>query len=86
MEMWQRYWRLKISCDFAVLERVMRNKGRFLVAASWEGDRWEVVICLTLTTSNPRVTSPTEISCAGVLTGRSRRTALIGFWGLGKKE
>jgi hypothetical protein len=34
MEMWQRYWSLKISCDFAVLGRVMRSKGRFLVAAS----------------------------------------------------
>jgi hypothetical protein len=70
MKMWQRYWSLKISWDFAVLRRVMRNKGRFLVAASWNGDRREFVICLTLTTSNPRVTSPSEIFCAGAVIGR----------------
>jgi hypothetical protein len=70
MEVWQRYWSLKISCDFTVLGRVMRNKRRFLVAASWEGDQQEIVNCLTLTTSNPRVTSPSEISCAELLTDR----------------
>jgi hypothetical protein len=40
---------------------------------------------LTLTTSKPRSTSPSEISCAGVLLGRWRNTALIGFSDLGKK-
>jgi hypothetical protein len=70
MEIWQKYWSLKISWDFAVLGRVIRNKARFLVAVPSEGDRRNVVICLTLITSNPRVTSPSEISCAGVLEER----------------
>jgi hypothetical protein len=67
MEMWQRYWSLKISWDFAVLGRVIRYKGRFVdVDVPSEGDRREVVICLTLITSNSRVTSPSEISFARV--------------------
>jgi hypothetical protein len=70
MEMWQRLFRLKISCNFADLGKVIRNKGRFLVIVPSEGDRRVVVICLTLTMSNPRVTSPSEISSAGVLGGR----------------
>jgi hypothetical protein len=71
MEMWQRYWSLKISWDFAVLGRVIRYKGRFLDDdVPSEGDWREVVICLTLITSNPSVTSPLEISSAGVLEGR----------------
>jgi hypothetical protein len=69
MEMWQKLCRLKISCDFAVLYNVMRNKGRFLVVVPSESDRRVVVICLTLTTSNPRVSNPSEISSAGVLGG-----------------
>jgi hypothetical protein len=68
MEMWQRYWSFKIW-DFAVLGRVIRNKGRFLFALPSEGD-WREVICLTLITSDPRVTSPSEMSSAGVLEGR----------------
>jgi hypothetical protein len=70
MEMWQRYWSLKISWDFAVLGRVIRYKGRFRDDVPLEGDRREVVICLTLITSNPRVTSPSEISFAGGLEGK----------------
>jgi hypothetical protein len=70
MEMWQRYWRLKISWDIAFLGRVIRYKGRFLDDVPSEGDRREIVICLTLITSNPRVTSSSEISSAGVLVGR----------------
>jgi hypothetical protein len=66
----QRYWSLKISWDFAVLGRVIRYKGRFLDDVPSEGDRREVVIFLTLITSNPSVTSPSEISSAVVLEGR----------------
>jgi hypothetical protein len=43
------------------------------------------VICLTLTTSKPSSTSPSEISCAGILLGRWRNTVLIGFNDIGKK-
>jgi hypothetical protein len=70
MEMWQRHFRLKISWDFAVLGKMIGNKGRFLAIVPSEGDRRVVVICFTLTTSNPRVTSPSELSSAGVLEGR----------------
>jgi hypothetical protein len=34
------------------------------------GDRRADDICLTLMTSKPRSTSPSDISCAGVLPGR----------------
>jgi hypothetical protein len=50
--------RLKISCDFAFLDKVMRNNGMFLIVVSSEDDRKVVVICLTLTTSKPRFTTP----------------------------
>jgi hypothetical protein len=70
MEMWQRHDRLKISCDFAVLGKVIKNKGMFLVVVSSEGDRRVVVICFTLTASKFRLASPSEMSSAGVLGGR----------------
>jgi hypothetical protein len=44
------------------------------------------VICLTLTTSKPRLTRQSEISSAGVLSGRWPITAFVGFSDLGKKE
>jgi hypothetical protein len=40
-----------------------------------EGDRQEAVIYLTLITSNPRLTSPSDKSSAGVLCDR-----FFGFW------
>jgi hypothetical protein len=43
-----------------------------------------VVICLILTASNPRLTSPSQISSAGVFIGRCRITAFVGFSDLGK--
>jgi hypothetical protein len=43
-----------------------KKQGRFLVPS--EGNR-RVVICLMLTTSNPRLISPSEISSAGVFEG-----------------
>jgi hypothetical protein len=87
MEMWQRLVRWKISCDFAVLGKVMRNKGRFLVVAvSSEDDRRVVVICLTLRTSKPRFTRPSQMSAAGVSGGRWSITAFMGFWDFCKKE
>jgi hypothetical protein len=44
-----------------------KEEGRFLVPS--EDDR-RVVICLTLTTSNPKLIKPSEISSAGVFRGR----------------
>jgi hypothetical protein len=76
MAMWQRRERWNISWDFAVLGRVTRNSGR-LTGLDPSGDRRVDDICLTLTTSNPRSTSPSEMSCAGVLLGRWRNTALM---------
>jgi hypothetical protein len=58
---------LEISWDFAMRGRVIRKRGRCLVILSSEGDERVVVISLTLTTSNPRVTSSSVISSAGVL-------------------
>jgi hypothetical protein len=49
---------LKISCDFAVLGNVIRNKGRFFVFPLSEDGRRVVINCLTLITSKPRFTSP----------------------------
>jgi hypothetical protein len=70
MEMWPRLVNLKISCDFAILGKVMGNKRRFLVVVLSEGDQQVVVICLTLMTSKLRFTSPSEMSSVGVLGGR----------------
>jgi hypothetical protein len=61
---------LEDSWDLAFLGRVMRNKGRFLVVVSSVADRREIVICLTLTTSNSTVINHFEITCGGVLVGR----------------
>jgi hypothetical protein len=36
--MWQRHGRWKISWDFAVLGKVMRNRGRFMILDPSGGD------------------------------------------------
>jgi hypothetical protein len=77
--MWQRFGIRKISWEFAVLGRVLRNRGRLEIFGSSEDDRRVVVICVTLTTSKPRLTSPSDMSSAGVLIGRCRITAFMGF-------
>jgi hypothetical protein len=84
--MWQGLGRWKISWDFAVLGKVTKKRGRFIVLDSSGGDRRVVVICLTLTTSKPRLTSPSQMSSAGVFGGRWRITAFIGFSDLRKSE
>jgi hypothetical protein len=81
--MWQRTVKGKITWDFAVLGKVMRNRGRFLDRVPSDGDRRVVDICLTLMMSKPRSISPSEMSCAGVFRGRWRITALTGFRDLG---
>jgi hypothetical protein len=81
--MWQRAVDLKISCGFVIRGNITRNKGRFVVWALSDVDRWVVVICLTLIISKPRSISPSEISCAGVFVGRWCITALMGFGDFG---
>jgi hypothetical protein len=82
--MWQRYGSWNISWYFVVLGRVTRKRGRFVVFGSLGEDRQVVVICLTLTNSNLRLTSPPQMSSTGVLVGRWRMTAFIGFSDFGK--
>jgi hypothetical protein len=69
--MWQRLCSRKISWDFVVFDKVIRERGRFMFVDPSEGDRLVAVICLTLITSNPRLTSPSDIFSAGVLCGSS---------------
>jgi hypothetical protein len=65
--MWQRLGNLKISCDLAILSKVTRNKGWSVVVVPLGGDRQVVVISLKLIMSKPRLTSPPDMSSAGVL-------------------
>jgi hypothetical protein len=66
----QRLGRWKMSCDFALLDRVMRKKGRFVILDISGGNRRLIVIYLTLTTSKSRLTSPLQTSSSGVFCGR----------------
>jgi hypothetical protein len=66
---------LNISWDFDDLGKVMRTRGRITVDVPSAGDRRTAEICLTLITSKPRLTSPSELSFAGVVNGRCRITA-----------
>jgi hypothetical protein len=68
--MWQRLCSREISWDFAVLGKVIRKRGRFMFVDPSEGDRKVALICLTLITSNPRLTSPSDMYSAGVLCGK----------------
>jgi hypothetical protein len=86
MAMWQILGNQKISCDFSDLGRVMRKRGMFVDRGSSVDDQLVVVICLTLMTSKPRFTSPSDMSSGGVLMGRWRMTALIGFFDFGKEK
>jgi hypothetical protein len=76
---------LNISWDFVVIGKVIRNKGRLTWDVPSAEDLLVDDICLTLIKSNPRPTKPSEMSSAGVLNGRCRITALMGFWDLGWK-
>jgi hypothetical protein len=81
--LWQRLLSLNISWDFDVLGEVIRKRGIFTVAVPSEGERRVVDICLTLIRSKPRSTNPSQMSSAGLETGRRRTTAFTGFWNLG---
>jgi hypothetical protein len=76
---------LNISWDFGVLGKVTRKRGRFIVDVPSEDDRRMADICLTLITSKQRSINQSEMSSAGVVNGRWRTTAFIGFWDLGYK-
>jgi hypothetical protein len=61
-----------------------QGKGKVM----FEGPSWgrrAADICLTLMASKPMSTSPSAMSSAGVLIGRWRITALIGFSAFGQK-
>jgi hypothetical protein len=82
----QRLDERQISREFAVLGRVTRNRGRSINLDISGVERRVTVICLKLTTSKPRLTRPSEISSAGMLSGRWRIIAFMSFSDLGKKE
>jgi hypothetical protein len=68
--MWQRLGSRKISWNFAVLGKVIRIRGMFMAFdPSGMTDGW-LSSALTLVTSNPRLTSPSDVSSAGVICGR----------------
>jgi hypothetical protein len=48
--MWQRFGKAKMSCDFAALRTVMRDKDKLTVAVPSTGDQLLVVICLDFST------------------------------------
>jgi hypothetical protein len=81
--MWQRLGSLNIYWVFAVLGKVMRNRGMFMVVDPSEVGQWVAVICLTLIMSKPKLTSPSDMSSAGVLRGRWHITVFMGFRYLG---
>jgi hypothetical protein len=78
----QRLLSLIISQDFDVLRKVIMKRGMFTVVVPSACDRRVAHICLTLITSKPRFTNPSEVSSAGVEIGRRRVTAFMGFWDL----
>jgi hypothetical protein len=79
----QRFFSLNISWDFDFLGKVIRKRGKFTVDIPSVGDRRVIDICLTLITSNPRFTNPSQMSSAGVETGSYRIKVIIGFWDSG---
>jgi hypothetical protein len=59
MDIWQRPVILKITCNFTILGRVMRERIGLDFSGSSEGDRRVVVIYLTLIASTPSSTRAT---------------------------
>jgi hypothetical protein len=80
---YQRLGSLNISWNFAVLGKFIRKRGRSMVFNPSGGDRRVVIVCLTLITSKPRLTSPSDMSSAEVLCGRWRYHRLHEFSGVG---
>jgi hypothetical protein len=80
---WQRLVSSDICWNFDVLGKVMRKRGRFTVVVPSAEEPRLADICLTLITSKPRPTNPSEMFSAGAVNGSCRITALVGFWDLG---
>jgi hypothetical protein len=62
-----------------------RVRGMLTVVGPSAGNQQVADICLMLITSKPRFTNPSEMSSVGVVNGRCRITAFIGFWDFGWK-
>jgi hypothetical protein len=58
---------LNISWDFDFLGKVIRKRGRFAVDVPSASDRRIADISLTLITSKPKSTNPSEMSSTGVV-------------------
>jgi hypothetical protein len=80
---WQRLISLNISWDFAGLGEGIGKRGMLTVVVLFACDRRVIDIFLSLITSKPRFTNPTEMSSAGVENGRCRITAYTGLWDVG---
>jgi hypothetical protein len=74
---WNIFW------EFDILVKIMKKKGRSTVNILPSGDRWVADISLTLITSKPRSTNPSQMSSAGEVTGGGRITVFTSFWDLG---
>jgi hypothetical protein len=57
----------------------------FIVIDPSAGNQRVADICLTLITSKPRFTNPSQMSSVRVVNGRCHITAFIGFWDFGWK-
>jgi hypothetical protein len=66
---------LNISWDFDNLGMVMRKRGSLVVDVPSAGDQQVADICLTLVTSKPRSTNPSEMFSVGMLNVRCCITA-----------
>jgi hypothetical protein len=67
---WQRLLSWNISWDFDVLSKVIRKRGIFSVVVLSADDRRVVDTCLSLITSKSGFANTSEMSPAGVETGR----------------
>jgi hypothetical protein len=70
---------LNIPWDFNVLGKAIRKRGMITVVLLSASDRRVIDVCLTLITSKPKFTNPSEMSSARVDTGRCRILAYTGF-------
>jgi hypothetical protein len=76
-------WQSENFLGFCRHRQSYEEQCMFVVADPSGGDRRVAVICSTLITSKPRLTSASDMYSAGVLRGRWRITAFMGFRDLG---
>jgi hypothetical protein len=77
---WPRLISLNNSWNFNVLRKVIRKRRMFTVVVPSARDQQVVDICLTLITSKPKFTNPSEMSSVGV---ENRRCRIIAFMASG---